>query len=86
MVLDYTWERREELIRAEEYEDGRQDGMKAGILLGRAEGEKTGMRVGIKQGELNILLKLAASGVITVEQAANEAGMDVATFKQRMKE
>ena len=27
MVLDYTWERREELIRAEEYEDGRQEGM-----------------------------------------------------------
>ena len=23
MVLDYTWERREELIRAEEYEDGK---------------------------------------------------------------
>lgn len=26
MVLDYTWERREELIRAEEYEDGRTEG------------------------------------------------------------
>ena len=26
MVLDYTWERREELIRAEEYEDGKRDG------------------------------------------------------------
>ena len=36
MVLDYTWERREELIRAEEFEDGRQ--------LGRAEGEKVGMK------------------------------------------
>ena len=44
MVLDYTWKRREELIRAEEYEDGRQDGVKAGILLGRAEGEKVGMK------------------------------------------
>ena len=40
----------------------------------------------MKQGELNILLKLVVSGVITVEQAANEAGMDVATFEKRMKE
>ena len=62
MVLDYTWERREELIRAEEYEDGRQD------------------------GAFSILMKLVVSGVITVEQAAAEAGMDVATFEKRMKE
>ena len=32
MVLDYTWERREELIRAEEYEDGKREEY--------AEGEK----------------------------------------------
>ena len=75
MVLDYTWERREEPIRAEEYEDGRQ--------LGRAEGEKVGIKAGMKQGELNNLLKLVVSGVITVEQAANEAGMDVATFEKK---
>lgn len=30
MVLDYTWERREELIRAEEYEDGKRDGYAKG--------------------------------------------------------
>ena len=30
MVLDYTWERREELIRAEEYEDGRREGIQLG--------------------------------------------------------
>ena len=40
MVLDYTWERREELIRAEEYEDGRRDGYVEGEERGRAEGEK----------------------------------------------
>ena len=34
MVLDYTWERREELIRAEEYEEGER--------AGRAEGERSG--------------------------------------------
>ncbi|MCI6034976.1 MAG: hypothetical protein MRZ88_03710 [Firmicutes bacterium] len=36
MVLDYTWERREELIRAEEYEDGKREGLE----IGRIEGEK----------------------------------------------
>ena len=40
MVLDYTWERREELIRAEEYEDGRREGYAEGEKHGRAEGEK----------------------------------------------
>ena len=39
MVLDYTWERREELIRAEEYEDGKREGYAAGISQGRADGE-----------------------------------------------
>ena len=46
MVLDYTWERREELIRAEEYEDGRREG----IEIGRAEGEKRGRIEGEKLG------------------------------------
>ena len=36
MVLDYTWERREELIRAEEYEDGKREELE----IGRTEGEK----------------------------------------------
>ena len=36
MVLDYTWERREDLIRAEEYEDGKRDGY--------AEGEENAHR------------------------------------------
>ena len=40
MVLDYTWERREELIRAEEYEDGKREGYIEGEKRGRAEGEK----------------------------------------------
>ena len=40
MVLDYTWERREELIRAEEYEDGKRDGYAEGEKLGRADGER----------------------------------------------
>ena len=50
MVLDYTWERREKLIRAEEYEDGKREGYAAGISQGRAEGEKRGFTEGEKRG------------------------------------
>ena len=50
MVLDYTWERREELIRAEEYEDGKREGYAVGISQGRAEGEKRGRAEGEKLG------------------------------------
>lgn len=38
MVLDYTWERREELIREEEYEDGKQAGIEIGTEQGIAQG------------------------------------------------
>ena len=48
MVLDYTWERREELIRAEEYEDGKCEGLE----IGRAEGEKRGRAEGEKRGRI----------------------------------
>ena len=34
MVLDYTWERREELIREEEYEDGKRTGIEIGTEQG----------------------------------------------------
>ena len=44
MVLDYTWERREELIRAEEYEDGKREGYVEGEKRGRAEGEKVAQK------------------------------------------
>ena len=48
MVLDYTWERREELIRAEEYEDGKREGLE----IGRAEGEKRGRAEGERRGRI----------------------------------
>ena len=48
MVLDYTWERREELIRAEEYEDGKREGLE----IGKAEGEKRGRAEGERRGRI----------------------------------
>jgi hypothetical protein len=42
MTLDYTWERREELIRKEEREDGRLEGRKEGISQGISQGINRG--------------------------------------------
>ena len=37
--LDFTWERREELIRKEEYEEGEATGIRKGIEQGRVFGQ-----------------------------------------------
>jgi flagellar biosynthesis/type III secretory pathway protein FliH len=39
MVLDYTWERREEMIRKEEREEGREQGLEQGRKQGREQGQ-----------------------------------------------
>ena len=38
--LDYTWEKREKLIRKEEYEDGKAAGRTEGISIGKSEGSR----------------------------------------------
>ena len=65
MVLDYTWERREELIRAEEYEDGKRDGYVEGEKRGRAEGEK----LGIEATQKKLLQTLMETQKITEAEA-----------------
>ena len=60
--LDYTWEKREKLIRMEEYADGKADGMRegeaAGILKGKAAGIQEGKTVGILEGKMDSLLEI----------------------------
>ena len=41
--LDYTWEKREKLIRKEEYEDGKAEGRAEGRTEGRTEGRLSGI-------------------------------------------
>lgn len=57
MTLDYTWERREELIRAEE----KAEGMQKGRLEGRQEGQES--------EKLASLKKLIKNGGMTLAQA-----------------
>ena len=75
MVLDYTWERREELIRAEEYEDGKREGLE----IGRAEGEKRGRAEGEKLGaeamQKKLLQKLMETQKITEAEAKKMLGI-----------
>ena len=76
MLLDYTWERREELIRAEEYEDGLVEGEKRGIALGEKRG--------IALGELQMLIKLVRDGILSIQKAAEEAGMSTTEFENKL--
>ena len=49
--LDYTWEKREKLIRKEEYEDGKA----AGIAEGRSEGRSEGRISGVAESIIKLL-------------------------------
>ena len=51
--LDYTWERREELIRKEEYEEGLEVGTQRGIEQGIAEARLDAIETMIKKKYLN---------------------------------
>lgn len=48
--------------------------------------EKKGIQQGIQLGEFKILVKLVSDGTITIQKAAEEAGMDEASFTKRMNE
>ena len=60
--LDYTWEKRERLIRMEEYADGKAEGMRegeaAGMLKGKAAGIREGEAVGKLKGKIDSLLEI----------------------------
>ena len=80
MLLDYTWERREELIRAEEYEDGLAEGKKRGLALG----EQRGIALGEQLGKFQMLAKLVRDGILSIQKAAEEAGMSATEFENKM--
>ena len=75
LVLDYTWERREELIRAEEYEDGKREEYAEGEKRGRAEGEKLGRAEGQKVMQKKLLQNLMVTQRITEIEARKMLGI-----------
>jgi hypothetical protein len=59
MVLDYTWERREEMIRKEEREEGREEGVRMLIKMGREYGIDDASLLDRLRKELGISLERA---------------------------
>ena len=71
MVLsDYN----EELTLQNRFEDGKEEGF------------KIGMQQGIERGKLALLKQLVVEEIISVEQAAEKAGMGVEDFEKLLKE
>ena len=51
-----------------------------------SKGREEGRREGRKEGRFKLLLELVSDGSITIQKAAETAGMDEATFRKKMNE
>ena len=66
MTLDYTWERREGIIRREEREDGRAEGLAEGLAEGRIKGRSEGR----SEGQISLICKKLRKNLSVAEIAA----------------
>ena len=62
-----------------------QKGWKQGEEIGRKYGEEIGRKQGQQQGSLNTLIQLVRKGLLSVADAASEAGLSREAFEQQMK-
>ena len=81
VVIDNTWERREQLIREEEREDGRREGRKAGLQEGRKAGLQEGRKNALKSQVQKKLLKGKS-----VDQIADECEEEVPVIRELIRE
>lgn len=44
-----------------------------------------GRREGVQKGRMSVLIELVKDGALTIQKAAEKAGMDVATFELQLK-
>ena len=65
-------------LREEGYEVGRKEGYASGRTDGLSEGES--------KGSFSMLTELVNDGTITIQKAAEKAGMDEVAFKKKMNE
>ena len=65
-------------LREEGYEAGREEGYVSGRTDGLSEGES--------KGSFSMLAELVNDGTITIQKAAEKAGMDEVAFKKKMNE
>ena len=69
--------------RAEGLAEGRAEGLAEGEAKGRAEGLAEGEAKGEAKGMLRTLAELVKKGILTLAQAAGEAGMTVSEFEAK---
>ncbi len=50
----------------------------------KREGREEGIKEGIKEGRISTLCHLANKGIITIEVAAEQAGMTIPEFEKAM--
>lgn len=62
-----------------------QKGRELGEEIGRKYGEEIGRKQGQQQGSLNTLIQLVRKGLLSVADAASEAGLSREAFEQQMK-
>ena len=76
VFFEYDQEKHIRQEKDESREEGRKEGIKEGIKLGRKEG--------LELGEIQMLVKQMQKGRITMEEAAEDAGMTVEKFTDAM--
>ena len=70
----------------EGYEAGREEGYASGKEEGYTSGRTDGLSEGEREGSFSMLAELVNDGTITIQKAAEKAGMDEAAFKKKMGE
>ena len=77
--LDYTWEKRERLIRMEEYADGKAEGIREGEAAGILKGKATGKLEGKIDSLLEILQELGDIPEVLQTRIESEKDLQVLT-------
>ncbi|MBQ4513937.1 MAG: hypothetical protein II969_13160 [Anaerolineaceae bacterium] len=84
-ITEYDEVKTMNMFREEGYIDGKEDGRIEGYNDGKEDGRIEGYNDGKEAGQLQALVNLAQKRFITIEQAAEEAGMKVDEFLEKMK-
>ena len=84
-ITEYDEVKTMNMFREEGREEGYIEGREDGYNSGREDGYNSGRADGREEGQLQSLISLAEKRYITIEQAAEEAGMSVEEFLEKMK-
>jgi predicted transposase YdaD len=72
-----------EYDEARTFADQREEGHAKGLAEGLAEGRAEGRAEGLAEGMIGTLTNLVRRGLLTIKQAADEAGLSVSEFEEK---